>query len=318
MGVLDNGKWLTETQLSDKDGKFVRQKSNFRDQISATGKYQAENNRYHLYVSYACPWATRVIIMRHLKGLENIISMSVVSPHMGENGWEFNNFPDATKDHINNKKYMYEVYTESDHKCSGKVTVPVLWDKTENKIVNNESREIMKMLDTKFQDLAENKTEYYPENLRDKIDKVIDDIYEPINNGVYKAGFATTQEQYEKAVNELFTQLDKWENVLSKQRYLCGEDITEADICMFTTLYRFDPVYYVHFKCNVKRIVDYPNLWNYLKDLHQVKEFKKSCNLTHVKEHYYWSHPFINPHRIVPVGPEINYDEKHDRDRFSK
>lgn len=313
MGILQEGKWIKETQFANKEGKFVRQNTTFREHITDTGKFQAESDRYHLYVSYACPWATRVIIMRHLKGLEDVISMSVVSPHMGDNGWEFGNFTDATEDQINNKKYMWEIYVKSKPDCSGRATVPILWDKKEEKIVNNESKEIMRMLDTKFQEFALNKTSYYPEGLEADIDHVIEEIYEPINNGVYKAGFATSQEQYEKAFKELFGNLDTWEIILSKQRYLCGNSITEADICMFTTLYRFDPVYYVHFKCNLKRITDYPNLWNYLKDLYQTPGFKESCNLTHIKEHYYWSHPFINPHRIVPIGPDINYDEPHNR-----
>lgn len=316
MGVLENGKWVSEAEYSDNEGKFVRQNTKFRDMLSVTGEYTIEKDRYHLYVSYACPWATRVIIMLNLKGLQNVISMSVVSPHMADNGWEFGNFKDSTPDQVNNKEYLWQVYTKADPNCSGRVTVPVLWDKKTNSIVNNESKDIMRMLDLDFGGLAENNRSYYPQDLMEHVDKTIDAIYNPINNGVYRAGFATKQDQYEKAVNELFENLDKWEETLSKQRFLCGNVLTEADICMFTTLYRFDPVYYVHFKCNIKKITEYPNLWNYTKDLYQTPGFKEACNLVHVKQHYYWSHPFINPHRIVPVGPQINYDEKHDREKF--
>jgi putative glutathione S-transferase len=316
MGMLKNGKWHKESEQADKEGRFVRETTKFRKHITENGStgFKAEAGRYHLYVSYACPWASRALIMRKLKGLEDVISLSIVSPHMGENGWEFRDFPDTLPDTVNNSQYLWQVYLKADPDCSGHVTVPVLWDKKTNTIVNNESKEIMRMLDTQFSEFSQNKTDFYPESLSKEIDKTIDENYEPVNNGVYKAGFSTKQKIYEEAVNTLFEKLEEWERVLNARRYLCGDTLTEADITFFTTLYRFDPVYYIHFKCNLKRIIDYPNLWNYLKDVYQYPGISESCNLQHVKEHYYWSHNFINPHRIIPVGPDIDYNEPHNRD----
>ncbi|NES00523.1 MAG: glutathione S-transferase family protein, partial [Symploca sp. SIO1B1] len=216
-------------------------------------------------------------------------------------------------DTINGAQYLREIYVNADPQCTGRVTVPILWDKETGTIVNNESREIIRMFDMEFGAIATSNVSFYPDDLQEKIDQTIDAIYQPINNGVYRSGFATTQNAYDEAVRELFEALDHWEEVLSKQRYLCSDRVTEADWCMFTTLLRFDPVYYVHFKCNLQRIVDYPNLWNYLKDLYQQPGVKETCNLDHIKQHYYRSHPFINPTRIVPQGPVIDFDEPHNR-----
>ena len=256
--------------------------------------------------------------MRRLKGLEDVIGLSVVAAEIDQNSWEFSDTePGCIPDTVNHTRYLWELYLKADPNYSGRVTVPVLWDTQTNTIVNNESREIVKMFDTQFEAYAKNDVDFYPEKLQSAIDEIADAIYQPINNGVYKAGFATTQSAYDEAVTELFANLDHWESVLAKQRYLAGDRITEADWFMFTTLLRFDAVYYVHFKCNLRRIVDYPNLWNYLKDLYQQPGIKETCNLDHIKRHYYRSHPNVNPTRIVPKGPIINFEETHNRDRIA-
>lgn len=318
LGLLTEGKWVSEREQEDSQGKFVRPSTTFRNKITADGSsgFKAESGRYHLYICWACPWAHRTAIMRQLKGLEDVISLSVVAPEIDENGWEFSKEPGCIPDAVNNAHYLWEIYALADHEYSGRVTVPVLWDKETATIVNNESREIIQMFDTEFGAFSRSKVNFYPENLRTVIDQAIESIYQPINNGVYRAGFATSQSAYEEAVTELFNALDHWEKVLAEQRYLCGEHITEADWCMFTTLLRFDAVYYVHFKCNVRRVVDYPNLWNYLKELYQVPGVKETCNLDHIKRHYYKSHPKVNPTRIVPIGPLINFDAPHNRYRM--
>lgn len=318
LGILKDGKWLSEREQEDAEGEFIRPSTTFHNQITADGAsgFKAEAGRYHLYISWACPWACRTAIMRQLKGLQDIVGMSVVAPEIHDNGWEFTDEPDCIPDTVNGVDYLWQIYLKSDPTYSGRVTVPVLWDTQTNTIVNNESREIMRMFDTEFHHLAQNNVNFYPENLQKMIDETIDAIYQPINNGVYRAGFATKQAAYDQAVTELFDALEHWEKILGEQRYLCGEQITEADWCMFTTLYRFDPVYYVHFKCNLRRIVDYPNLWNYLKDLYQQPGVKQTCNLDHIKRHYYRSHPKVNPTRIVPKGPLIDFDAPHHRDRL--
>ena len=318
LGILAEGKWLTEREQEDSQGRFVRPSTTFRNKITADGSsgFKAEPDRYHLYICWACPWAHRTAIMRQLKGLENVISLSVVAPEIEENGWEFSDEPGSIPDTVNHTRYLWEVYLKADPNYSGRVTVPVLWDKETATIVNNESRDIIRIFDTEFEAIALKNVSFYPKNLRGVIDETIDAIYQPINNGVYRAGFATTQSAYEEAVTELFEALDHWEGVLERQRYLGGDRITEADWCMFTTLLRFDAVYYSHFKCNLRRIVDYPNLWNYLKELYQVLGVKETCNLDHIKRHYYNSHPNVNPTRIVPKGPLINFDAPHNRYRM--
>lgn len=318
LGLLADGKWVSEREQEDEQGKFIRPSTTFRSKITADGSsgFKAESGRYHLYISWACPWAHRTAIMRRLQGLEDVISLSVVAPEIDQNSWEFSNEPGCIPDPVNHTRYLWEVYLKADQNYIGRVTVPVLWDKQTNTIVNNESREIIRMFDTQFDAFARKDLNFYPEALQKVVDETIDAIYQPINNGVYRAGFATTQSAYEEAVTELFDALDYWEEVLESQRYLCGDSITEADWCMFTTLFRFDSVYYVHFKCNLRRIVDYPNLWNYLKDLYQQPGVKETCNLDHIKRHYYKSHPNINPTRIVPKGPLIDFDAPHNRSEF--
>ena len=309
-GMMIEGEWKQEGYEKDEKGRFQRNPTTFRDRITADGSsgFPAQSDRYHLYVSYACPWAHRTLIMRELKGLRNAISISAVDPYMGDNGWKFSDFPGTVPDTVNHTEYLKEVYALADSNYTGRVTVPILWDKQTATIVNNESREIIRMFDTEFDNIAKNEIDLYPQQLQEKIDRAIDDIYDPINNGVYKAGFAKSQSAYKEAVEELFAALNYWEDILAKQKYLCGDSLTEADICMFTTLYRFDAVYYVHFKCNLRHIWDYPNLWNYLTRIYQYPGVKDTCNLNHIKLHYYQSHPHINPSGIVPSGPAIAFE----------
>ncbi|MEG4802822.1 glutathione S-transferase family protein [Microcoleus sp. ARI1-B5] len=317
-GMMIEGKWTTELHDRDRSGKFNEIPTTFRSRVTADGSsgFKAEAGRYHLYISLACPWAHRTLIMRELKGLNDAISISIVDPIMSDQGWMFSEAPGAIPDSVNHAQYLQEIYVKADRKFTGRVTVPVLWDKQTETIVNNESRQIMRMFDVEFGELAAQKIDLFPRDLQQQIDETIDAIYMPINAGVYRSGFATSQAAYEEAVTELFESLDYWETVLSKQRYLCGDRVTEADICMFVTLYRFDSVYHGHFKCNLRRIIDYPNLWNYLKDIYQVPEFKATCNLDYTKRGYYMSMTDINPNRIVPKGPIIDFDGGHDRDRF--
>jgi glutathionyl-hydroquinone reductase len=315
LGMLVKGQWVSKRQQEDEQGRFLRPSTQYHDWITADGSsgYKAEPGRYHLYISLACPWAQRTLIMRQLKGLQEVIGLSIVDPYMGEEGWAFSERPGCIPDTVNHTTYLRDVYLKADPQATGRVTVPILWDKQTNTIVNNESREVLRMLDTEFEAFAQYELDFYPQSLQSQIEETIDAIYQPINNGVYRAGFATQQSAYEAAVTELFAALDHWETVLQQQRYLCGDRITEADWCMFTTLLRFDPVYYGHFKCNLRRIIDYPNLWNYLKDLYQQPRVAETCNLEHIKEHYYRSHPNVNPTQIVPKGPLIDFNEPHNR-----
>lgn len=318
MGKLIDGKWTQEGYRSDEKGGFKREDTTFRDWVTADGSsgFPAAAGRYHLYVSLACPWAHRTLILRKLKGLEEAISVSVVDPYMGENGWFFSDAPGATRDEVNGADYLWQVYVKARPDMTGRVTVPLLWDRERQTVVNNESREIVRMLDREFDAFAKNRVTLCPEDLREDVDKAIDEMYEAVNNGVYRAGFAFTQDAHEVAVKELFAALDRYEAILEKQRYLCGDTLTEADVFLFTTLFRFDPVYYVHFKCNVKRIEDYPALSAFLRDIYQTDGVAETCNLDHVKEHYYRSHPFLNPRGIVPVGPELDLRAPHGRERF--
>lgn len=316
LGILADGKWISKREQEDSQGRFIRPSTTFRHKITADGSsgFKAESGRYHLYISWACPWAHRTAIMRRLKGLEDAISLSVVSAEIDQNSWEFTEEESgATADTVNGQNYLWQVYLKGEPNYSGRVTVPVLWDKQTGAIANNESREIIRMFDTEFSAFTKTDADLFPLDLQSKIDETIDAIYQPINNGVYRAGFATSQLAYEEGVKDLFAALDRWEAVLSEQRYLCGDRLTEADICMFTTLLRFDLVYYVHFKCNLRHIWDYPNLWNYLKDIYQHPGVKETCNFDHIKRHYYKSHPNLNPTKIVPIGPEIDFDSPHNR-----
>ncbi len=304
-----NGKWHDEAvNASNKNGKYIRQESKFRDQILAckSAKYTAEANRYHLYISYACPWAHRTLIARALKNLEDLISVSVVSPYMLEDGWTFDqDLPGCTGDKLYSKDYLHEIYTEAKDNISGKVTVPVLWDKNFKTIVNNESADILRMLNTAFVDQVEVPSKYnlYPEALSQEIDKLNAYIYDKVNNGVYKTGFATKQDVYEHHFRELFAALEHLDHRLENDKYLFGENLVETDIRLFTTLIRFDLVYYSHFKCNQQQIADYKNLYRYLKDIYEIPKIKNTVNFDHIKTHYYASQRSINPTGIVPVGP---------------
>ncbi|WP_088328695.1 glutathione S-transferase family protein [Lacimicrobium sp. SS2-24] len=316
MGLLIDGQWHDKWYDTKKSGgRFERDAARFRDWISssADSKFKPESGRYHLYVSLACPWAHRTLIFRKLKQLETHISVSVVSPDMLENGWEFGGYPDATDDAVYGHQYMHQLYTTAVGDYSGRVTVPVLWDKQTETIVNNESAEIIRIFNSAFDSLTGNTLDFYPKHLKSQIDDINETVYNNINNGVYKAGFATTQEAYEEAVDELFAELDRLEERLSGQRYLAGNQITEADWRLFTTLIRFDAVYVGHFKCNVRRIADYEHLSGYLRELYQYPGIAETVNLDHIKRHYYFSHKTINPTRVVPKGPELNFKQPHGR-----
>ncbi|MEJ6782528.1 glutathione S-transferase family protein [Aminobacter sp. Piv2-1] len=327
MGLLVEGKWQDRWyDTKSTGGKFVRSHAQWRDWITVDGKpaprrtrgFKAEPGRYHLYVSLACPWAHRTLTFRALKGLEDIISVSVVHHYMGENGWTFLAEDGATGDTLYGLDYLHQIYTMADPTYSGRVTVPVLWDKKEKTIVSNESSEIIRMLNSAFDAWGDASLDFYPEALRGEIDAINDFVYPSINNGVYRAGFATTQAAYEEAFNELFAALDALEDRLSRQRYLVGDRLTEADWRLFTTLVRFDPVYVGHFKCNLRRIADYPNLSNYLRELYQVPGVAETVDMLHIKAHYYGSHATINPTGIVPVGPELDLDAPHNRGTLLK
>lgn len=320
MGLLIKGKWKDKWYEPDADGKFVRPETQFRNRLSTDGSaaFSPEAGRYHLYISRACPWAHRTVILRKLKGLEAVIGMSIVDPYMGKLGWVFSNGDDCIPDNVNGKNYLYEIYRLAEPKYTGFVTVPTLWDKQQNTIMNNESREIIRMFDLEFEGVAENQVTFCPNDLRAEIDKMIDANYEPVNNGVYRTGFATTQNAYDEAVSQLFKRLDELDALLASSRYLCGEVLTEADWCLFPTLIRFDLVYVTHFKCNIRRVQDYPNLWNYVKELYQIPGIRETCNFDHMKNHYFGSHESINPSRIIPKGPVIDFDAPHDRNRLPK
>ncbi|WP_166109669.1 glutathione S-transferase family protein [Pseudoalteromonas sp. Z9A5] len=325
MGLLVNGKWQDKWYDTDSsNGKFEREAAQLRNWITADGRtgvtgdagFKAQANRYHLYVSLACPWAHRTLIFRTLKGLEELITVSVVSPDMLDSGWAFDTQNNSTGDTLFNSNYLHQVYTKNNAEYSGRVTVPVLWDKKLNKIVSNESADIIRMFNSAFDELTGNKDDYYPDVLKPKIDELNALIYPNINNGVYRTGFATTQNAYEEAFNDVFKALDKIENILSKQRYLAANELTEADWRLFTTLIRFDSVYVGHFKCNLRTIESYPALSGYLRELYQVKGIAETVDFYHIKRHYYFSHTMINPTQVVPSGPEINYLSDHGRNIY--
>jgi putative glutathione S-transferase len=314
-----DGEWGAEYESNSDDGSFERQETSFRDWVrdEPDAEFQPEAGRYHLYVSYACPWAHRTLLTRTLKGLEDVISYDVVDPWRGEGGWQFTPEKDGcTPDTVNGFDFLREAYVAADPNVTGRVTVPVLWDRTEDTIVNNESKEIMRMLDVAFDGLAERDVDLYPEGYRDEVDRVIEAIYEPINNGVYRTGFANSQAAYDEAVTELFDALDHWDAVLADQRYLAGDVLTEADVAMFTTLVRFDEVYHTHFMCNHRQIREYDNLWPYLRELYQLPGVAETVDVDHIKEHYYTTHPDVSPKRIVPMGPDPAFGADHDRDRL--
>ena len=312
MGMLIDGKWETDDgKWASKDGKFHRAKSQFHCRFGEGG-LPAEEGRYHLYVSLACPWAHRALIFRKLKGLESLIGLTVVSPDMLKNGWEFH-----PEEPLYGFEFAYQLYSKANPEYTGRVTVPILWDKKEQTVVCNESAEIIRIFNSAFNELTGNRDDYYPEALREEIDEINAFVYPNINNGVYKCGFATKQEAYEEAFDSLFSALDRVESILGEHRYLVGNTLTEADWRLFTTMIRFDAVYVGHFKCNRNRIADYPNLSNYIRDLYQYRGVGETVDMDHIKRHYYYSHESINPTRIVPKGPDQDFDAPHDRDQFS-
>jgi putative glutathione S-transferase len=324
MGQLQEGQWVGQWyNTRETGGHFVRRAPSFRNWITADGApgpsgeggFKAQVGRYHLYVSLACPWAHRTLIFRAIKGLEDMISVSVVHWHMAENGWSFQPGDGVVPDSINGADYLYQVYTAAKSDYSGRVTVPVLWDKKTRTIVSNESSEIIRMLNTAFDEIGAKPGDFCPEPLQAEIDVLNERIYDTVNNGVYKAGFATTQEAYDEAVVLLFETLDWLEEHLSIQRYLVGNTITEADWRLFTTLVRFDPVYVGHFKCNIRRIADYSNLSGYVRDLYQQPCVAATVDMQHIKNHYYTSHETVNPSRVIAMGPQIDHLSPHDRAR---
>ncbi len=328
MGKLVNGEWKDVWYDTEKTGgSFKRSVTSFRNWITADGSagpsgeggFKAEVGRYHLYVSYACPWAHRTLIFRALKDLEDYISVSVVDPDMLSEGWTFDTgFPGTTGDDLFGLPYLRDIYTKADPGISGRVTVPVLWDKQRGTIVSNESSEIIRMFNSAFDHLTGNTKDFWPEELREGIDEVNARVYDTVNNGVYKAGFATSQEAYDKAVTELFDSLDWLEDRLSGSRHLMGDRVTEADWRLVTTLFRFDLVYHTHFKCNRNYLRDYPSLWAYTRELYQWPGVAKTVNFDHIVRHYHYSHETINPHRILPTNPVLNWDEPHGREDLLK
>jgi putative glutathione S-transferase len=327
MGLLVDGVWQDQWyDTRSTDGRFVRQESRFRNWVTPDGSpgptgdggFAAEPGRYHLYVSLACPWAHRTLIFRKLKKLEGAISVSIVDPLMGSEGWVFSDDAGSIPDTVNGAKRLYEVYLKADPNYTGRVTVPVLWDKARATVVNNESAEIIRMLNSAFDRWGDASLDFSPAALRGEIDAINEFVYPNINNGVYRAGFATTQAAYEEAFRALFAALDEIDARLGAQRYLVDGRLTEADWRLFTTLVRFDPVYFGHFKCNLRRIADYRNLSNYLRELYQMPGVAETVNFDHIKRHYYGSHRTINPTGIVPLGPELNLDRPHDRGRFAR
>lgn len=322
MGLLQNGQWVDKWyDTGPSGGRFLRKDAQFRNWVthdgspgpSGIGGFKAEVGRYHLYVSLACPWAHRTLIFRSLKGLEDAISLSVVNWYMAEDGWTFHPADGVIPDTVNGATFLHEVYTRAKPDYSGRVTVPVLWDKLKNTIVSNESSEIIRMLNSAFDGIGAKVGDYYPASLRAPIDELNARIYDTVNNGVYKAGFATTQSAYDEAVQPLFETLDWLDLHLATRRYLMGDTVTEADWRLFTTLVRFDPVYVGHFKCNLRRIIDYRHLSGYLRDLYQHSGIAETVNMDHIKKHYYASHETINPTRIVPAGPTLDLLAPHDR-----
>jgi putative glutathione S-transferase len=322
MGLLVEGRWQDawyDTKASQ--GRFVRTEAQFRNWITRDGRpgptgdggFRAERGRYHLYVSLACPWAHRVLIYRKLKGLEDLLPLSAVNLYMGAEGWTFEPGPSVIPDSVNHAKRLYEIYTIADPRYSGRVTIPFIWDKERRTIVSNESADIIRMLNDAFDEITGNLLDFYPAEHRKEIDELNAVIYPNVNNGVYRAGFATTQEAYEEAATAVFAALDALDARLAARRYLTGPRVTEADWRFFTTLARFDAVYFGHFKCNRRRIVDYPNLWGYVRDLYQTPGVAETVNIEYYKRHYYGSHKTINPHLIIPIGPVIDFGAPHDR-----
>lgn len=325
MGLLVEGRWVDQWYDTESTkGRFERSAAQFRNWVTSDGEagptggagFKAEPGRYHLYVSLACPWAHRTLIFRRLKGLESMVSVSVVNPLMLVQGWTFEKDSEVTGDDLYRADYLYQIYLKADPEYSGRVTVPVLWDKVNETIVSNESADIIRMFNRAFDDCGAKAGDYYPASVREDVNRINHLIYDTVNNGVYRAGFATTQDAYEEAVKPLFDTLDYLEQLLEKQRYLVGDAITEADWRLFTTLIRFDAVYHGHFKCNIRRIEDYPNIYDYMRELYQWPGVARTTHFEHIKTHYYASHRTINPSGVVPVGPRQQLEVPHNRQRL--
>lgn len=312
-GMLIDGEWHQKGAWHDRTGEFVRKPTTFRAQVEDGGRFAPSNTRYHLYVALACPWAHRVLIVRALRKLESAIDISIVNPLMGSDGWTFEAGPGVVPDPNVSAAFLRDIYVAADPSFSGRVTVPILWDKQERTIVNNESREIIRMLSRAFLPLGDPSVNLCPPALQEAVDSEITANYEPVNNGVYRSGFAGSQAAYDQAVGQLFEGLERCESKLGESRFLCGDQLTEADICLFTTLIRFDLVYHTHFKCNVKRILDYPNLWGFTRDMYQTPGIAETINFDHIKNHYYMSHANVNPTRIVARGPSLDLEAPHGR-----
>lgn len=325
MGLLIDGQWHDQWYDTGKDGRFQREQAKRRNWITADGSpgpsgeggFQAESGRYHLYVSLACPWAHRTLILRKLKGLENLIDVSVVSWLMGTDGWTFDRALGSSGDHLDGLSYLHERYTSEDPHYTGRVTVPALWDRQRGRVVSNESAEIVRMFNSAFDGLTDSRLDFYPPALRSEIDTINQRVYDTVNNGVYRAGFATRQAPYEEAFDALFDSLDWLEGLLAERRYLTGAHLTEADVRLFTSLIRFDAVYHGHFKCNLRRILDFPSLYGWLCELYQWPGIAETVDFQHIKNHYYGSHKNINPTAIVPKGPRLELDRAHGRERLS-
>lgn len=324
MGLLVDGEWRDKWYDTESTGgKFERSTSKFRNWVTADGSagpsgksgFQAQSGRYHLYVSYACPWAHRALIFRALKDLTDHISVSVVHPDMMEDGWTFaTDFQGATGDTLFGSDFLRDIYIKADPNFTGRVTVPVLWDKAQNTIVSNESAEIIRMFNSAFNEITGNTDDYWPTDLREQIADINERVYETVNNGVYKAGFATSQDAYDDAVHPLFDSLAWLESILENNRFLAGDKLTEADWRLFTTLARFDLVYHTHFKCNHKRLIDYPNLWAYTRQLYQHPDIAETVHFDHIVRHYHFSQTTVNPHQIIPINPTVDFTAPHGRD----
>jgi putative glutathione S-transferase len=326
MGMLISGKWVEDEATQSKQGKFVRPDSIFRNWVTSDGSagpsgidgFKAQPNRYHLYVSHNCPWAYRTMVLRKLKGLEEFISVAISASSVKDEGWTYIKEPGCVPDAVNNITYLHEVYTKAEPQYTGRVTVPTLWDKERETIVSNESSEIIRMFNSAFNEIGAAGQNYYPDELRNEIDNINKVIYENVNNGVYRCGFASTQEAYEEAFDKLFNTLDKLETRLNLQRYLVGGTLTEADWRLFSTLLRFDIVYYGLFKCNKRHIYEYPNLWNFTLELYQCPGVAEVTDLDHIKRGYYANMQRLDVKGFVPKGPNLEFTDQHDRDRLPK
>lgn len=316
MGRYVDGEWITTEPIAGAGGEFIRKPTQFRSHVSTDGStpYAPEPGRYHLYVSYACPWAHRTLIARKLRKLEDVISISVAHPYVADDeGWAFREYPGCVPDLVNNARFVREIYKKGKDDYTGRITVPVMWDRQTGTIVSNESVDIVRMFDLAFREYGDPDVDLHPEDLRERIDDVIQALYAPINDGVYRCGFAGSQEAYDAAVTRFFDALEHWEAVLGEQRYLVGDRLTAADLCMFTTLFRFVHVYHTHFKVNLWQLWDYPNLWGFTRDVYQTPGVAETCFVDHIKEHYFRSHQTVNPRRIVPKGPVVDFEEPHSR-----